>query len=120
MSFHTATDPLCTRCEGGIELAIEPREKDLGEFTVRRVLPAAQRRSVGPFVFFDHMGPAEFPPGAGIAVRPHPHIGLATVTYLFEGVIMHRDSLGVTQAIGPGAVNPSYCRLLQAGGDERR
>ena len=88
-----------------IALLIEPREKDLGEFTVRRVLPAREQRMVGPFIFFDHMGPAEFPPGKGIAVRPHPHIGLATVTYLFEGEIMHRDSRGFVQAIHPGAVN---------------
>jgi redox-sensitive bicupin YhaK (pirin superfamily) len=84
---------------------IKPSEKDLGDFTVRRVLPHADQRAVGPFVFFDHMGPAEFPPGSGIQVRPHPHIGLATVTYLFEGEIMHRDSLGYVQAIRPGAVN---------------
>jgi redox-sensitive bicupin YhaK (pirin superfamily) len=77
----------------------------LGEFDVRRVLPAARRRMVGPFVFLDHMGPAVFPPGHGIAVRPHPHIGLATITYLFEGEIMHRDSLGYRQLIEPGAVN---------------
>ena len=63
-----------------IDLVIRPRERDLGEFTVRRVLPAPRRRAVGPFVFFDHMGPAEFPPGKGIAVRPHPHIGIATIT----------------------------------------
>ena len=84
---------------------IEPKVKDLGGFDVRRVLPAARRRSVGPFVFFDHMGPAEFPPGDGIQVRPHPHIGLATITYLFEGEIMHRDSLGFVQPIQAGAVN---------------
>jgi redox-sensitive bicupin YhaK (pirin superfamily) len=84
---------------------IEPHEKDLGDFTVRRLLPAAQQRSVGPFVFFDHMGPADFSAGRGINVRPHPHIGLATVTYLFEGEILHRDSLGYVQAIQPGAVN---------------
>ncbi len=88
-----------------IDLVLRPRERDLGEFTVRRVLPAARRRAVGPFVFFDHMGPAEFPPGKGIAVRPHPHIGIATITYLFEGQIMHRDSLGVTQPIEAGAIN---------------
>ncbi len=88
-----------------VDLVLRPRERDLGEFTVRRVLPAARRRAVGPFVFFDHMGPAVFPPGKGIAVRPHPHIGIATITYLFEGQIMHRDSLGVTQAIEAGAVN---------------
>jgi len=85
--------------------SIKPAEKDLGEFTVRRVLPHANRRSVGPFVFFDHMGPAEFPPGEGIQVRPHPHIGLATVTFLFDGEIIHRDSLGFVQPIRPGAVN---------------
>jgi redox-sensitive bicupin YhaK (pirin superfamily) len=79
--------------------------KDLGGFTVKRLLPAVKARSVGPFIFFDHMGPAEFPPGNGIDVRPHPHIGLATVTYLFEGEILHRDSLGYVQAIQPGAVN---------------
>ena len=88
-----------------VDLVLRPREKDLGEFTVRRVLPAARRRALGPFVFFDHMGPAVFPPGKGISVRPHPHIGIATITYLFEGQIMHRDSLGVTQAIEAGAVN---------------
>ena len=88
-----------------VDLVLRPRERDLGEFTVRRVLPAARRRAVGPFVFFDHMGPAEFPPGKGIAVRPHPHIGIATITYLFEGQIMHRDSLGVTQPIEAGAIN---------------
>ena len=88
-----------------VERVIEPRERDLGEFTVRRVLPAAKRPMVGPFIFFDHMGPAVFPPGQGIAVRPHPHIGIATITYLFEGQIMHRDSLGFEQAIEPGAVN---------------
>ncbi len=88
-----------------IELTIEPRIRSLGEFDVRRVLPAAERRMVGPFVFLDHMGPAVFPPGHGIAVRPHPHIGLATITYLFEGEIMHRDSLGCVQLIQTGAVN---------------
>ncbi len=88
-----------------INQVLRPRERDLGEFTVRRVLPAARRRAVGPFVFFDHMGPAAFPPGKGIAVRPHPHIGIATITYLFEGQIMHRDSLGVSQLIEAGAVN---------------
>ena len=88
-----------------IELTIEPRIRSLGEFDVRRVLPAVERRMVGPFVFLDHMGPAVFPPGQGIAVRPHPHIGLATITYLFEGEIMHRDSLGMVQLIQAGAVN---------------
>jgi redox-sensitive bicupin YhaK (pirin superfamily) len=94
-----------TDASGPVELIIRPKEKDLGEFTVRRVLPAGGRRMVGPFIFFDHMGPAVFAPGQGIQVRPHPHIGIATVTYLFEGQIMHRDSLGYVQAIERGAVN---------------
>ncbi|MFO1128267.1 MAG: pirin family protein [Rhodospirillales bacterium] len=84
---------------------IHGRPRDLGGFSVQRVLPVAARRMLGPFVFFDHMGPAELPAGRGIDVRPHPHIGLATVTYLFEGEIVHRDSLGSVQAIRPGAVN---------------
>lgn len=84
---------------------IVPRSHDLGGLTVRRALPHASRRSVGPFVFFDHMGPAEFAPGEGIDVRPHPHIGIATVTFLFEGALTHRDSLGVLQDIEPGDVN---------------
>ncbi len=105
MTYHDVAEPVCTEATGCIELVIEARQKDLGEFSVRRVLPATERKLVGPFIFFDHMGPAAFPPGKGIAVRPHPHIGLATVTYLFEGEIMHRDSLGVVQRIGPGAVN---------------
>lgn len=89
-----------------IDAVIEPRPRDLGGFQVRRVLPAGrQRKMVGPFIFFDQMGPAEFPPGSGIDVRPHPHIGLATVTYLFDGEIVHRDSLGFVQPIRPGDVN---------------
>lgn len=88
-----------------IDLVIEPRARDLGDFEVRRVLPYAKRREVGPFVFFDHMGPVVFPAGKGVNVRPHPHIGLATVTYLFEGAILHRDSLGTELSIEPGAVN---------------
>lgn len=84
---------------------IDPRPRDIGDFEVRRVLPHAKRRAVGPFIFFDHMGPVEFGSGKAIDVRPHPHIGLATVTYLFDGAIMHRDSLGVEQLIEPGAVN---------------
>jgi redox-sensitive bicupin YhaK (pirin superfamily) len=86
-------------------IAITPHERDLGGFSVRRLLPSAARRTVGPFVFFDHMGPADFAPGHGIDVRPHPHIGLATVTYLFEGAIEHRDSLGTVQQITAGDVN---------------
>ncbi len=88
-----------------IDLIIEPRIRDLGGFTVGRVLPYAKRRTVGPFIFFDEMGPAAFKPGTGIDVRPHPHIGLATVTYLFDGEIRHRDSLGFDQVIRPGDVN---------------
>lgn len=88
-----------------LELLIKPHKKDLGGFSVRRVLPAAERRMVGPWVFFDHMGPAEFPAGEGVNVRPHPHVNLATVTYLFEGEILHRDSLGSLQAIKPGDIN---------------
>ncbi len=88
-----------------IELIIEPRLRDLGGFSVRRALPDVRRHMIGPFIFFDQMGPAEFAPGKGIDVRPHPHINLATVTYLFEGEILHRDSLGYVQPIRPGAVN---------------
>ena len=85
---------------------LKSHDKDLGGgFKVRRILPAAARQSVGPFLFFDHMGPVEAQAGTRHDVRPHPHIGLATVTYLFEGAIMHRDSLGTTQRIEPGAVN---------------
>lgn len=88
-----------------IELIITARERDLGGFHVRRILPYATHRMVGPFIFFDHMGPAIFPKNRGIDVRPHPHINLATVTYLFEGKIRHRDSLGSDQLIEPGAIN---------------
>ena len=89
-----------------IDLRITPRIRDLGDgFTVRRALPDAQRRSIGPFVFFDQMGPVKMAAGSGLDVRPHPHIGLATVTYLFEGEILHRDSLGSVQPIRPGEVN---------------
>ncbi len=84
---------------------LKPHTRDLGGFSVRRVLPGMPHRMVGPFIFFDHMGPADFAPGTGIDVRPHPHIGLATVTYLFQGEILHRDSLGTVQAISPGDVN---------------
>jgi len=86
-------------------MLLRGREHDLGGFHVRRLLPQLQCRSVGPFVFFDHMGPARFPAGMGVDVRPHPHIGLATVTWLFEGVMRHRDTLGSVQDIRPGAVN---------------
>ncbi len=96
--YQQQSDPL-------IELVIRPRERDLGGFSVRRCLPASERAMIGPFIFFDHLGPAEFAPGEGIDVRPHPHINLATVTYLFEGEILHRDSLGHVQPIRPGEIN---------------
>lgn len=90
-----------------IDLVIEPRRRDLGGFEVGRLLPFASRRMVGPFIFLDRMGPAEFAPGIprSVDVRPHPHIGLSTLTYLFAGEIMHRDSVGSEQAIRPGEVN---------------
>jgi redox-sensitive bicupin YhaK (pirin superfamily) len=88
-----------------IETVVVPRTRDLGGFEVRRALPSQGRRMVGPFVFFDEMGPALFGAGQGLDVRPHPHIGLATVTYLFAGELLHRDSLGTVQVIEPGAVN---------------
>ncbi|MGQ0752475.1 MAG: pirin family protein [Betaproteobacteria bacterium] len=90
-----------------IESVIEQRRRDLGGFEVGRVLPYAKRRMVGPFIFFDHMGPVDFEPGIPktVDVRPHPHIGLSTVTYLFDGEIMHRDSLATEQPIRPGEVN---------------
>jgi redox-sensitive bicupin YhaK (pirin superfamily) len=88
-----------------LDIELVPRARDIGDFEVRRLLPYAKRRMVGPFVFFDHMGPVSFGPDHALDVRPHPHIGLATVTYLFEGEIMHRDSLGSAQVIKPGEVN---------------
>ena len=90
-----------------IELVIDQRRKDLGGFEVGRVLPFAKRRMIGPFIFFDHMGPAAFEPGFGreVDVRPHPHIGLSTLSYLFEGEMTHRDSVGAVQPIRPGEVN---------------
>jgi hypothetical protein len=86
-------------------MVVRSRRQELGGFSVRRALPAPELRMVGPFIFLDEMGPAEFSPGEGIDVRPHPHIGLATVTYLLDGRILHRDSLGTEQHIEPGAVN---------------
>src|SRR6187431_796539 len=108
MSFFPGKDPVAGdkySCEA-LANVIVPRTVDLGDgFSVRRALPSARTRMVGPFIFFDHFGPAEFRAGAGLDVRPHPHIGLATVTYLFDGEIMHRDSLGSAVPIRPGAVN---------------
>lgn len=90
----------------GVQLKLTGHDKDLGDgFMVRRLLPATQRQAVGPFLFFDHFGPVRVEPGQSHDVRPHPHIGLATVTYLFDGAIMHRDSLGSAQRIEPGAIN---------------
>lgn len=107
MSWNPALDPDCPTGDAvdAIETVIVPRARDLGGFEVRRALPAPKRQMVGPFIFFDQMGPAEFLTGKGIDVRPHPHIGLATVTYLYKGKIHHRDSLGTDQWIEPGAVN---------------
>lgn len=104
---HLDCETICQTIEGSgaIELVIKSKSKDLGGFTVNRCLPAADKRSIGPWIFFDEMGPAIFPPGIGINVRPHPHVNLATVTYLFEGEILHKDSLGTCQKITPGAVN---------------
>jgi redox-sensitive bicupin YhaK (pirin superfamily) len=108
MSWHQCDEALCRVREEEIsplETAIVPRARDLGGFEVRRALPSARKQMVGPFIFFDQMGPSEFLLGEGLDVRPHPHIGLATVTYLFRGEIMHRDSLGTALPIRPGAVN---------------
>ncbi len=106
MSWTPAAEPTDEpRACPGLASVIAPHPRDLGGFEVRRLLPAVTHRSIGPFVFWDQMGPATFPPGRGIDVRPHPHIGLATITYLFTGTILHRDSLGSVQPIEPGAVN---------------
>lgn len=107
MSWNPALDPTCPMGDDidAIETLIVPRARDLGDFEVRRALPAPKRQMVGPFIFFDQMGPAEFITGQRIDIRPHPHIGLATVTYLYKGKFHHRDSLGTDQWIEPGAVN---------------
>ncbi len=107
MSFFPAKDPILgdARTSDAVAQLIVPRSVDLGGFQVHRALPSGQSRMVGPFIFFDHFGPAVFKAGAGVDVRPHPHIGLATVTYLFDGEIVHRDSLGSAMPIRPGAVN---------------
>jgi redox-sensitive bicupin YhaK (pirin superfamily) len=112
MSFFPANDPAPgdTHACDAIEHIIVPRTTDVGDFLVHRALPSARRRMVGPFIFLDEMGPGEFRAGSGLDVRPHPHIGLATVTYLFAGEVMHRDSLGSVLAIRPGALN-----LMSAG-----
>jgi redox-sensitive bicupin YhaK (pirin superfamily) len=107
MSWQPGQDPIPgdRLSSAAIEHVIVPRARDIGGFEVRRALPSAHKQMVGPFIFFDQMGPAEFELGHGIDVRPHPHIGLATVTYLFEGEVFHRDSLGSALAITPGEVN---------------
>ncbi|WP_290649855.1 pirin family protein, partial [Aquisalimonas sp.] len=99
MSWNPALTPGCPDEIGidAIETLIVPRARDIGGFEVRRALPAPKRQMVGPFIFFDQMGPAEFLTGQGIDVRPHPHIGLGTVTYLYDGDLHHRDSLGTDQ-----------------------
>jgi redox-sensitive bicupin YhaK (pirin superfamily) len=112
VSWQPGQDPIpgdSLSCSA-IEHVIVPRVRDIGAFEVRRALPSTQKQMVGPFIFFDQMGPAEFLIGHGIDVRPHPHIGLSTVTYLFEGEVWHRDSLGTSAAIRPGEVN-----LMSAG-----
>ncbi|WP_336744439.1 pirin family protein [Aureimonas altamirensis] len=107
MSWNPAIDPGCPDDVGldAIETLIVPRSRDLGGFEVRRALPAPKRQMVGPFIFFDQAGPAEFLTGQGVDVRPHPHIGLGTVTYLFRGDFHHRDSTGADQTIQPGELN---------------
>ena len=107
MSWNPAIEPQCPEAGSvdSIETMMVPRARDIGGFEVRRALPSSKRQMVGPFIFFDQMGPAEFLTNQGIDVRPHPHIGLATVTYLYEGEFQHRDSLGTNQMIYPGEVN---------------
>ena len=107
MSIVPAREPVDTVAPSTPEIAhvIDARARDIGGFAVKRLLPSIARKFVGPFAFFDEMGPVDFLPGSGLAVPPHPHIGLATVTYLFEGEIVHRDSIGSLRAIRPGDVN---------------
>jgi redox-sensitive bicupin YhaK (pirin superfamily) len=107
MTLHHIPDPMPgdAAAADAIETVIVPRARDLGGFEVRRALPSAQRQMVGPFIFFDQMGPALMQAGQGVNVRPHPHIGLSTVTWLFDGSIFHRDSLGSEQPISPGELN---------------
>ena len=106
MSWNPTQNPECPQETGAaLETLIIPRARDLGGFEVRRALPSPKRQMVGPFIFFDQMGPAEFITDGGIDVRPHPHIGLGTVTYLYQGEFEHRDSLGTHQMIYPGEVN---------------
>lgn len=99
------TPPVCDDEQHAVMITLEPKPRDLGGFSVRRALPAIEKRMIGPFIFWDEFGPARFAAGEGLDVRPHPHINLATVTYLFDGEIYHRDTLGSSQAIKPGDVN---------------
>ena len=108
MSFESCDEAECEAGTGVVELVIRPKKKDLGEFSVRRILPAPKRKALGPFVFFDHAGPAEFPPGEGIAVRPHPHIGIATITYLFEGEIISGDRRKAGAYKGSGCIRTDH------------
>jgi redox-sensitive bicupin YhaK (pirin superfamily) len=107
MSWQPCDEAVLAPAEAqdAVQMTIAPHSRDIGSFEVHRVLPHAGRRMVGPFIFFDQMGPAVFQPGQGMDVRPHPHIGLATVTYLFDGRVMHRDSEGNALEIQPGAMN---------------
>ena len=105
MSWNPTQSPECPSAAGALETLIVPRARDIGGFDVRRALPSPKRQMVGPFIFFDQMGPAEFITDGGIDVRPHPHIGLGTVTYLYQGEFEHRDSIGTHQMIYPGEVN---------------
>jgi len=105
ISKETSCQQLAGSSCAAISMVLEPMDRDLGGFSVRRLLPTRELPAVGPFIFFDHLGPAEFPPGSGIDVRPHPHIGLATITYVFQGEILHRDNLGSVQAIRPQEIN---------------
>ncbi|MGB0682041.1 MAG: pirin family protein [Magnetovibrionaceae bacterium] len=106
MSWQPADEPICpdASCDV-IEVVITPRPSDLGAFEVKRALPSVKKRMIGPFIFFDQFGPTVLEAGRAMDVRPHPHIGLATITWLIEGEILHRDSLGVVQTIRPGEVN---------------
>src|SRR5438105_510159 len=102
MSLLPVNEPSCREPRGRALLVIEGRPRQIGALVVSRLLPAAKRRSVGPFVFLDHLGPADIAPGAGFDIGPHPHIGLSTLTYLLEGEIVHRDSIGSVQLTRPG------------------
>jgi hypothetical protein len=106
MSFTPATEPVSsTPSTSSIATIIEARPREVAGFSFRRLLPSRTRRLIGPFIFLDHMGPVKFAPGTGMDVPPHPHIGLATVTYLFDGELIQGDSVGSNQAIRPGEIN---------------